>query len=69
VAASGLAAGRKDAAMTEPRTAPEPEGIECPMCGGVGRIFNITEALSSVIASGAAMVVPLKAETENRDDD
>lgn len=47
--------------LSGPFASPPPadDGMECPMCGGVGRIFNITAALTSAIEAGSAVVVPM----------
>ena len=42
--------------MTEP-----PDALECPMCGGKGRVFRITDAVNAAIESGAVSLTPLAA--------
>ena len=40
------------------------DGSECPLCGGVGRIFDITEDVNRALGEGKLLLSPLIRDTE-----
>jgi hypothetical protein len=40
------------------------DGSECPLCGGVGRIFDITEDVNRALGEGKLLLSPLLRDTE-----
>ena len=50
-----------DKAIAAARLVLSDDGLECPMCGGEGRIYDITAAIEDAQAAGTVMV-PLSRE-------
>jgi hypothetical protein len=42
-----------------------PDAFECPMCGGVGRVFNITEAINDAQTAGLIHLHPPDCDCED----
>jgi hypothetical protein len=50
--------------MSEPTDDESEDGIQCPMCGGVGRIFDVTAAIEDAQRAGEIRLVEPAARTE-----